>query len=112
MPTNVFEYVPGMEDNYGRTCNVLHLSRVQRRTTDNSLDGLREYLTCVWESSRRRMQQISEDTGTVRIQMVLLVDLADATMGNMEIELLPYMADLLKSHFPGMVGASEQSSIL
>lgn len=39
------------------------------------------------------------------LQMVIVFSLASSGMANLEMELLPFLLDLLKNHFPGMVGA-------
>ena len=39
------------------------------------------------------------------LQMSIAFDLASSGMANLELELLPFLLDLLKNHFPGMVGA-------
>lgn len=39
------------------------------------------------------------------LQMVIAFSLEKSGMANLELELLPFLLDLLKNHFPGMVGA-------
>ncbi len=39
------------------------------------------------------------------LQMTIAFDLGGSGMANLELELLPFLLDLLKNHFPGMVGA-------
>ncbi|KDN44526.1 hypothetical protein K437DRAFT_257048 [Tilletiaria anomala UBC 951] len=38
------------------------------------------------------------------LQMTIAFDLASSGMANLELELLPFLLDILKNHFPGMVG--------
>ncbi|BGP13285.1 hypothetical protein JCM10213_004945 [Rhodosporidiobolus nylandii] len=95
---------PSLVDKTGRPCAVLSLSNVQR-TQDGSLDGLKDLARLIWEIGRRWLTDLSEEDDKPKLQMVLLVDLEGAGMSNLEVELLPFFMDLLKSHFPGMVGA-------
>ncbi|KAI5479742.1 major sperm protein [Pseudohyphozyma bogoriensis] len=108
LQTPLFFFHPSLFDKFGRPCAVLNLKHVSR-TADGELDALKEFARVGWEMGRRWLSELSaakegEEKKEV-IQMVLIVDLESAGMSNLEIELLPFFMDLLKSHFPGMVGA-------
>ncbi|CAH7683100.1 CRAL-TRIO domain-containing protein [Phakopsora pachyrhizi] len=118
---------PQLSDRWSRPLGVLNLKHL-RRSDDGSLDGLKEFIAWNMEIARRFIyhsslnhlnqilepstlssssssQQLSSTTSSLIIQFVLLIDLKDASMSNLEVELLPYLMDLLKNNFPGMVGA-------
>ena len=92
---------PSVEDTFGRPAAILTLSQVVR-CEDGSLDSLKEYIAFTLEVARRYLADLSKrDSGKARIQIVFLLDLAGANLSNLEIELLPFVVDLLKNHFPG-----------
>ncbi|KAL8280540.1 hypothetical protein RQP46_007188 [Phenoliferia psychrophenolica] len=99
----LFFFHPSLADRFGRPCAVLNLRHVSR-TDDGELDALKEFVRLGWEIGRRWLTDLSKD-GEPKLQMVVIVDLEGAGMSNLEVELLPFFMDLLKSHFPGMVGA-------
>ncbi|GAA6000778.1 hypothetical protein JCM10207_004656 [Rhodosporidiobolus poonsookiae] len=102
----LFFFHPALADRFGRPCAVLNLRHVQR-TDDGSLDSLKDFIRVCWEAGRRYLSDLSRQAGEQddpKLQMVLIVDLEGAGMSNLEVELLPFFMDLLKSHFPGMVG--------
>ncbi|GAA5896949.1 hypothetical protein JCM6882_007314 [Rhodosporidiobolus microsporus] len=97
---------PTLVDRFGRPAAVLNLRHVQR-TADGTLDELKEFVRLFWEVGRRYLTDLSRQAGEEndpKLQMVLIVDLEGAGMSNLEVELLPFFTDLLKNHFPGMVG--------
>ncbi|KAM0749082.1 hypothetical protein T439DRAFT_349160 [Meredithblackwellia eburnea MCA 4105] len=113
----LFFFHPALLDRFGRPCAVLNLKHVSR-TEDGELDALKDFVRLGWEIGRRWLTDLSrqcqkkaeeggEEDGKdkVMLQMVLIVDLEGAGMSNLEVELLPFFMDLLKNHFPGMVGA-------
>ncbi|TNY24006.1 hypothetical protein DMC30DRAFT_388363 [Rhodotorula diobovata] len=103
----LFFFHPDLVDRFGRPCAVLNLRHVQR-TDDGTLDALKDYARLGWEVGRRYLTDLSrqgQDGDDPKLQIVVIVDLEGAGMSNLEMELLPFFLDLLKSHFPGMVGA-------
>ncbi|BGP37154.1 hypothetical protein JCM10450v2_001060 [Rhodotorula kratochvilovae] len=103
----LFFFHPTLVDRFGRPCAVLNLRHVQR-TEDGTLDALKDYARLGWEIGRRYLTDLSGKGASgddPKLQMVVIVDLEGAGMSNLEMELLPFFLDLLKSHFPGMVGA-------
>jgi hypothetical protein len=61
-----------------------------------------------WEVARRYLAELTRKRGDDDpvVQVVLIVDVGGSGMSNLELELLPMMLDLLKSHYPSMVGCS------
>lgn len=123
----LFFFHPDLRDRFGRPCAVLNL-RYVRRTDDGELGNMKDFIRLGWEVSRRWLSDLSKQSGEPKLQIVVIVDLEGAGMSNLvregavsvtlicpltlppasqEVELLPFFMDLLKSHFPGMVGASE-----
>ena len=102
----VFYLHPQIHDALGRPAAILNLRNVNR-TEDGTLDSLKEYFAHQLEVTRRYLADLSQKDphGAPKVQIVLMLDLADANLSNLEIELLPYIVDLLKHHYPGMVGA-------
>lgn len=109
-------------DLYARPCGIINLRSVER-TADNSLDQLKEYIVACMEIMRRYVSDLyrasiyadqhkkgtpqsdrQQQTDTV-LQASIAIDLASSGMANLELELLPFLLDLLKNHVPGMVGA-------
>lgn len=99
-------------DFYGRPCGIINLRSVER-TAENTLDQLKEYIVACMEMMRRYVgdlyrESVSKRDGTDEetvLQASIAVDLASSGMANLELELLPFLLDLLKNHVPGMVGA-------
>ncbi|GAA5879251.1 hypothetical protein JCM16303_003135 [Sporobolomyces ruberrimus] len=102
----LFFFHPELIDRFGRPCAVLNLRYVQR-TEDGKLDALKDLSKLGWEIGRKWLSDLSRSRKGQEptLQMVVIVDLDQAGMSNLEMELLPFFMDLLKSHFPGMVGA-------
>ncbi|SPO28749.1 uncharacterized protein UTRI_04627 [Ustilago trichophora] len=100
----------GFRDLYGRPCGVISLRSVER-TAENTLDQLKEYIVACMEIMRRyiadlyRSSSSNQDDQATVLQAAIAVDLASSGMANLELELLPFLLDLLKNHVPGMVGA-------
>ncbi|TKY89820.1 hypothetical protein EX895_001117 [Sporisorium graminicola] len=101
-------------DLYGRPCGIINLRSVER-TAENTLDQLKEYIVACMEIMRRYVadlyrnsistsNQAKREQDTV-LQASIAIDLASSGMANLELELLPFLLDLLKNHVPGMVGA-------
>jgi hypothetical protein len=97
---------PSLLDKFGRPASVINLKHVTR-TEDGSLDSLKEYIAFNLEIIRRYLEELSvrDADSKPHVQIVFLLDLAGANLSNLEIELLPFVVDLLKNHFPGMVAA-------
>lgn len=93
-------------DHYGRPCGVINLRSVERPEEGN-LDGLKEYICACMEIVRRHLSHLysSGEGGDPVLQMCIAIDLAGSGMANLELELLPFLLDLLKNHTPGIVGA-------
>lgn len=113
-------------DVYGRPCGVISLQSLER-TEERTLDECKEYIVACMEIARRRISQLrgrhsnrrgprdndtkADDPSALTdelqgpLQMVVAFDLKSSSMSNLEMELLPFLLDLLKNHFPGMVSA-------
>ena len=106
---------PSLVDKFGRQAAVLNLAHVVR-PEDNSLEALKEFVAFQLEvfrryladGARRVSSAASCDSGGAaalrvgaRIQIVILLDLKGASFSNLEVEMLPFVVDLLKHHFPG-----------
>ncbi|CAO1621933.1 unnamed protein product [Sympodiomycopsis kandeliae] len=108
-------------DRFGRPCGLISLQSLER-TQDRTLDECKEYIVACMEIVRRRIVELRRkfqasggssslsDEETTRasegpLQLVIAFDLISSSMSNLELELLPFLLDLLKNHFPGMVGA-------
>ncbi|GAA6061707.1 hypothetical protein JCM10212_004939 [Sporobolomyces blumeae] len=103
----LFFFHPRLIDRFGRPCAVLNLRHVHR-TEDGKLDALKDFARLGWETGRRWLSDLSRarvNAADPTLQMVVIVDLDQAGMSNLEVELLPFFMDLLKNHFPGMIGA-------
>jgi len=104
------------------------------RTEERTLNEVKEYIVAAMEITRRYLANslikflserenldfekkataVDEDDeeeiskkleNSPPLQMTIAFDLAGSGMANLELELLPFLLDLLKNHFPGMVGA-------
>lgn len=91
-------------DKYLRPSAVLNLKHVER-TEDNSIDELKRYILFMWEIGRKWTCDLTkQDESHPRIQFSLIVNLDGAGMANMELELVPFLLDILKSRYPGTCG--------
>lgn len=111
------------KDLLGRPAGVISLASLERVIKEDGTTGLdecREYIVGCMESVRRYLSNMYEkgiqdsrvmDTQQDSmdppkpLQMVIIFSLQSSGMANLELELLPFLLDLLKNHFPGMVGA-------
>lgn len=105
-------------DIYGRPCGLISLRSVER-TAERTLEELKEFIIACMEINRRYIgdlyaraesklegaEGVEDAERSLPLQMVIAIDLAGSGMANLELELLPFLLDLLKNHFPGMVGA-------
>lgn len=119
-------------DRFNRPCGVISLRSLER-TEERTLDECKEYIVASMEIVRRRICQMrfkyedqkrvphiaegdnddEDDEEAVALvaasggplQMIIAFDLQSSSMSNLELELLPFLLDLLKNHFPGMVSA-------
>lgn len=102
-------------DRLGRPCGLISLQSLER-TQDRTLDECKEYIVACMEIVRRRIVELrrqfdatsadaTTQTSNGPLQLVIAFDLQSSSMSNLELELLPFLLDLLKNHFPGMVGA-------
>ncbi|WFD02284.1 hypothetical protein MOBT1_000966 [Malassezia obtusa] len=92
-------------DRMGRPCLLVRLQHVERAP-----DGLRELKANIIASMdvmRRYLRHVNRRcTKTAPVlQSVLLVDVSEAGIFNFELELLPFLVDLFKNHYPGLFGA-------
>ncbi|SAM84383.1 uncharacterized protein UBRO_05626 [Ustilago bromivora] len=105
-------------DFYGRPCAVVSLKSLER-DEENRLDQLRECIVASMEIMRRYVGDLYRESSgkaegegegkgkeeEIVLQASIAVDLASSGIANLELELLPFLLDLLKNHVPGMVGA-------
>ncbi|UZJ57145.1 hypothetical protein CBS101457_006465 [Exobasidium rhododendri] len=110
-------------DKLGRPIGVISLGSLERAVKEDGTTGLdecREYIVGCMESERRYLSHLyakgsvnsASSTSDGRplneskpIQIVIIFSLQSSGMANLELELLPFLLDLLKNHFPGMIGA-------
>lgn len=105
----LFFFHPQLTDKWSRPCGVLNLKHVCR-TDDGSLEDLKEYIAWSWELGRRFLQDSNAEivdgmlsqcanpsfaplpeTVPVRLQMVVIVDLKDASLSNLVQLSLPFL---------------------
>ncbi|KAJ1024395.1 hypothetical protein NDA18_004562 [Ustilago nuda] len=109
-------------DFYGRPCALVTLESLERDGHDR-LDQLRQCIVASMEIIRRYVGDlyrescgIGESQGErerererkkeqIVLQASIAVDLQSSGIANLELELVPFLLDLLKNHVPGMVGA-------
>ncbi|WFD43838.1 hypothetical protein MPSI1_002503 [Malassezia psittaci] len=91
-------------DRLGRPCLTMRLQIAER-----ALDGLRELKTIIIASIdvvRRYLRFVNRkcpQSGAV-LQSVLVVDVSESGIFNFDLELLPFLLDLFKNHYPGLFG--------
>ncbi|WFC99777.1 hypothetical protein MYAM1_002522 [Malassezia yamatoensis] len=91
-------------DRLGRPCLAMRLQIAER-----ALDGLRELKTIIIASIdvvRRYLRFVNRkcpQSGAV-LQSVLVVDVSESGIFNFDLELLPFLVDLFKNHYPGLFG--------
>ena len=103
----LFYLHPSVTDKFGRVAAIINM-RHMARPEDGSLDSMKEFMAYMLEIARRYLADMTKRDveGNPHIQMVILLDLAGSSLSNLEVEMLPFMIDLLKNHFPGMIGAT------
>ena len=92
-------------DRLGRPALYMRLHSLER-----SLEGLHELKSTIiatLDVVRRYLLHVNRRTrrGPPVLQCVLVVDVGDAGISNIELELLPFLVDLLRNHYPGIAGA-------
>jgi hypothetical protein len=103
------------KDKFGRPVVIVRMNKV-RRDESGTTEGIKELVGLIWEAGRRLVGKYQEgdedgnDEGKERkekgvLQMVLLIDLDGAGTSNFEPELIPFLLDLLRTHYPALVGA-------
>ncbi|KAL7411232.1 hypothetical protein BDY24DRAFT_417299 [Mrakia frigida] len=103
----LFYFLPfekGVQDRKGRPVAVLNMKEV-RRTEDGGLGGLKENVLWTFEVARRYLRDLNarlKDGEDPILAFTVLVDVAGASMSNLELELLPYLLDIGHNHFPGL----------
>ncbi|KAK9893952.1 hypothetical protein P389DRAFT_198683 [Cystobasidium minutum MCA 4210] len=101
----LFYFHPNLHDKFGRYAAVLNLAHVVR-PEDNTLESLKEFIAYTLEVARRFLADMSKrDDSNTHVQIVIILNLEGANFSNFEVEMLPFVVDLLKNHFPGMIGA-------
>lgn len=78
----LFFFHPDLVDKFGRPCGVINLKYV-KRDEDGELTDIKEYIKLMWETSRRWLSDSSKKTGKPALQMVVIVNLAGASMSNL-----------------------------
>lgn len=91
-------------DRMGRPCLYVRLQQVERAP-----DGLRDLKTNIIASMdvmRRYLRKVNRRAPRAApvLQGVLAIDVAESGISNFELELLPFLVDLLKNHYPGLFG--------
>ena len=105
-----------LRDKLGRPAGILRLARVRRSPSDDgSLESLKARATHAYELARRWLCDLhdhqhhhhhrEDGDGERVLQIVLLVDVQGAGISNLELELLPFLLQLARAHYPGLVGA-------
>lgn len=97
----LFYFQPNLHDNFGRYAAILNLANVVR-PQDNTLDSFKEFIAFTLEVARRYLADMSKrDDANTHVQIVIILNLEGANFSNFEVEMLPFVVDLLKNHFPG-----------
>lgn len=97
----LFYFHPTLHDKFGRYAAILNLAHVVR-PEDNTLESLKEFVAYTLEVARRFLADASKrDESNAHIQIVIILNLEGANFSNFEVEMLPFVVDLLKKHFPG-----------
>lgn len=94
-----------LRDRLGRPCLYVRLQHVERLP-----EGLRELKAAIiacFDIMRRYLQYVNHRTRRCQpvLQWVVMIDVTEVGLSNMELEMLPFLIDLMKNHYPGMVGA-------
>lgn len=92
-------------DRLGRPCLYVRLQHVER--TPDGLRELKKSVIAALDIMRRYLLRVNRRTkqGDPVIQCVTLIDVMEAGLSNVELDMLPFLIDLLKNHYPGMSGA-------
>lgn len=74
------------------------------------MESVRRYISHLYAKATEQSGAVVNTDGGAEelskpLQMVIVFSLQSSGMANLELELLPFLLDLLKNHFPGMVGA-------
>lgn len=97
----LFYFHPNLHDKFGRYAAILNLAHVVR-PEDNTLESLKEFIAYTLEVARRYLADMSKrDDNNAHVQIVIILNLEGANFSNFEVEMLPFVVDLLKNHFPG-----------
>lgn len=92
-------------DKLGRPALYARLQNVDRMP--NGLQDLKKTIIATFEMMRRYLVRINRRTkrGDPVVQCVVVLDVMDAGLSNIELDMLPFFMDLLKNHYPGVCGA-------
>lgn len=92
-------------DKLGRPALYVRLQHVER--TPEGLHELKKTIIASFDVMRRYLLRVNRRTrrGDPVIQCVVLVDVMDAGLANVELDILPFFTDLLKNHYPSLCGA-------
>lgn len=105
----LFYFHPALHDKFGRYAAVLNLAHVVR-PEDNTLESLKEFVAYTLEVARRFLADASKrDESNAHVQIVIILNLEGANFSNFEVEMLPFVVDLLKKHFPGVLCSPSSS---
>ncbi|WFC95323.1 hypothetical protein MBRA1_001970 [Malassezia brasiliensis] len=91
-------------DRLGRPCLALRLQHAERAPA-----GLRDLKTNIIASMdvvRRYLHHVNRrcPKSAPVLQSVLIIDVAESGISNFELELMPFLVDLFKNHYPGLFG--------
>ena len=91
-------------DRLGRPCLAVRLQHAERAP-----DGLRDLKTNIIASMdvvRRYLHHVNRrcPKSAPVLQSVLIIDVAESGIFNFELELMPFLVDLFKNHYPGLFG--------
>ncbi|WFD30777.1 hypothetical protein MSPP1_001801 [Malassezia sp. CBS 17886] len=94
-----------VRDRLGRPCLYVRMRNVERMP--EGLHDLKKSIIASLDVMRRYLQHVNRRTKRAApvLQCAAVVDVQDMGMVNFELELLPFLVDLLKNHYPGMVGS-------
>lgn len=92
-------------DKLGRPALYVRLQHVER--TPEGLHELKKTIIASFDVMRRYLLRVNQRTrrGDPVIQCIVLVDVMDAGLANVELDMLPFFTDLLKNHYPSICGA-------
>ncbi|PWN17773.1 hypothetical protein BCV69DRAFT_285659 [Microstroma glucosiphilum] len=106
-------------DTLGRPVALITLRSLER-PDEGGLGDVKEYIAACLEVVRRRIAELrpegsrsadeaqpsaSSSSSAPPLQCSFIFDLSSSNSSNFELELLPFLLDLLKNHYPGLVSS-------